>query len=387
MAANAVKRRHSQRTQPVREAGNCERAKDFEPSPGAIERCNPSFAAVAIHGGGQAMTTPQQEFLQTHAPDGVMTPQQAAQFLELAQGDTGTTPGSVTPDAEPVADASTQESAEPAPATEPEDPAKAVILAKDGVHTIPYGKLAEAREAEKHWKAQAEARETELQALKAEAQARADAGQAPTKTDNAVAAATAAIESGADPELFGDFSEAALAAGINKLVAAKVEEMTAGMRAQLEKTMAPLQAKQAIDAQAEHYGAIYAKHPDADSIAESKELADWIAAQPSFARKGYESVLAEGSTAEIVEFFDTFKAATGKTQAAPQVDVKAAAKALVARAVVPVPASLSDIPGGHAGPTNRFEGIEKLEGQALMDAIQSMTPEQQNRFLDGLPVR
>jgi hypothetical protein len=164
------------------------------------------------------MTTPQQEFLQTHAPDGVMTPQQAAQFLELAQGDTGTTPGSVTPDAEPVADANTPESAEPAP----------VILAKDGVHTIPFEKLAEAREAEKHWKAQAEARETELQALRAEAQARADAGQAPTKTDNAVAAATAAIESGADPEIFGDFSEAALAAGINKLVAAKVEEMTAG---------------------------------------------------------------------------------------------------------------------------------------------------------------
>ena len=257
-------------------------------------------------------TTQASDFLQTHAPDGVMTPQQAAQFLELAQGDTGTTPDSVTPDADPVVDASTPESAEPAPATEPEDPAKSVILARDGVHTIPYGKLAEAREAEKQAKAYAEALNTELQALKAEAQARADAGQAPTKTDNAVAAATAAIESGADPELFGDFSEAALAAGINKLVAAKVEEMTAGMRAQLEKTMAPLQAKQAIDAQAEHYGAIYAKHPDADSIAESKELADWIAAQPSFARNGYESVLAEGSTAEIVEFFDTFKAATGK---------------------------------------------------------------------------
>ena len=370
----------------MREAGNCERAKDFEPSPGAIERCNPSFAAVAIHGGGYAQMTTQAEFLETHAPDGVMTPLQAAQFLELAEGDTGIQPEIGAPDAKPADEASTAPDATTT-ASEP-DPAKSVILAKDGVHTIPYAKLAESREAEKHWKAQAEARETELQALKAEAQARADAGQAPTKTDNAVAAATAAIESGADPELFGDFSEAALAAGINKLVAAKVEEMTAGMRAQLEKTMAPLQAKQAIDAQAEHYGAIYAKHPDADSIAESKELADWIAAQPSFARKGYESVLAEGSTAEIVEFFDTFKAATGKAQAtAPQVDVKAAAKALVARAAVPVPASLSDIPGGHSGPTNRFEGIEKLEGQALMDAIQSMTPEQQNRFLDGLPVR
>jgi inorganic pyrophosphatase len=319
------------------------------------------------------MTTPQQEFLQTHAPDGVMTPQQAAQFLELAQGDTGTTPGSVTPDAEPVADANTPESAEPAP----------VILAKDGVHTIPFEKLAEAREAEKHWKAQAEARETELQALRAEAQARADAGQAPTKTDNAVAAATAAIESGADPEIFGDFSEAALAAGINKLVAAKVEEMTAGMRAQLEQTMAPFQAKQAIDAQAAHYGAIYAKHPDADSIAESKELADWIAAQPSFARKGYESVLAKGSTAEIVEFFDTFKAATGRAQAtAPQADVKAAAKALIARAAVPVPASLSDIPGGHAGPAGKHEALSKLSPIQQAEALADMSQDQRDAYLN-----
>ena len=35
-------------------------------------------------------TTQQTEFLQQHAQDGVMTPEQAAQFLELAEGDTGT---------------------------------------------------------------------------------------------------------------------------------------------------------------------------------------------------------------------------------------------------------------------------------------------------------
>ncbi len=35
-------------------------------------------------------TTQQTEFLQQHAQDGVMTPEQAAQFLELVEGDTGT---------------------------------------------------------------------------------------------------------------------------------------------------------------------------------------------------------------------------------------------------------------------------------------------------------
>ena len=313
-----------------------------------------------------------------------MTPQMAAEFLELAQGETGdTAPDGGVPDAAPVDDAAAQPGAEPAAEGEP-DPEKSVIMAKDGVHTIPFSKLTEAREAEKQANARAEALNTELQALKAEAQARADAGQAPTKTDNAVAAATAAIESGVDPEIFGDFSEQALAAGIQKLVAAQVEKLTAPMREQIAKTVEPLQAKQQVDAEQAHYEKIYSAHPDADSIAESKELADWIAAQPGFARAGYESVLQKGTATEIVEFFDAFKAATGQVKAAPaaQADPRAAAKAALARLPAAVPASLSDIPGGRAGPSNRFENIASLEGQALLDAMESMTFEQREAFLN-----
>jgi len=329
------------------------------------------------------MTTTQ-DFLQANAPDGVMTPQQAAEFLELAQGETGdTAPDGSAPDAAPVDDVAAPDGAEPAPANEP-DPAQAVILAKDGVHTIPFSKLAEAREAASQANARAEALNTELQALKAEAQARADAGQAPTQTDNALAAAEAAIESGVDPEIFGDFSEQALATGIQKLVVAQVERLTAPMREQIAKTVEPLQAKQQVDATQAHYNTIYSAHPDADSIAESKELADWIAAQPGFARAGYEAVLKQGSATEIVEFFDAFKVATGRAQAAPaaQADSRAAAKAALARLPAAVPASLSDIPGGRAGPSNRFENIANLEGQALIDAMESMTFEQREAFLN-----
>ena len=325
------------------------------------------------------MTTTTQEFFQTHAQDGVLTPQQAAQFLELAQGDTGT-PEIV--DAPAVnADAVDTQAVVQADESKQETP---VLLAKDGVHTIDYQKLVDAREGERQAKAQAEALAAEIESLKAQSQARAEQGQAPTVSDNVAAAAATALEQGADPEIFGDFSEEALAKGINVLVAQQVASMTAQMRGELASVVQPLQAKQAVDATQAHYQAIYAKHPDADSIAESKELGDWIARQPSFVRTGYESVLAKGTTAEIVEFFDAFKAATGKTpaQGNAQADPKAAAKAALARLPAAVPASLSDIPGGTAGPANRHEAMSKLSPIDQAMAMAEMSPDARDAFLN-----
>ncbi|SEK07262.1 MULTISPECIES: hypothetical protein [unclassified Variovorax] len=136
-----------------------------------------------------------------------------------------------------------------------------MVLARDGKHTIPYDRLEKARQGEQHWKAQAEEVRRQLADLRAKADARAEAGQAPTKTDNMVAAAEAAIEKGVDASLFGDFSEEALAAGIAKLVQQRVE-------VRVGKAVAPLQAKQQQDAATAHYDAIYKAHPNADSIVE-----------------------------------------------------------------------------------------------------------------------
>ena len=337
-----------------------------------------------------SMSTTQTEFLQTHAPDGVLTPQQAAQFLELAEGDTST---ALEPGGKPVAtpaaaDTPTPVPGEPNDAAQPPasdpDPATAVILAKDGKHTIPYEKLTEARAAEQSWKARAEAAQLELDALKAQARQRADAGQAPTQTDTAVAAATVAIENGVDPAIFGDFSEEELAKGIQKMVVQVVEQATAKLRGELSSVVAPLQQKQAQTAQEAHYGAIYARHPDADSMAESKELADWIHAQPSFARAGYQAVLEQGSAAEVIELFDSFKGAAGKTTlpATPALDVAAAAKAAIAKAAQAVPSSLTDFPGGRAGPANKFEALENMQPHELAEAFQTMSQDQREAYLN-----
>lgn len=335
------------------------------------------------------MTNTTNEFFQTHAPSGDMNPQQAAQLLELAMGDTGSTPDnggapSDTPEADQGAAAwQGNEEGQPGvktPAADP-DPANTVVLAKDGVHTIAYQKLVDARAGEQHWKSQAAAAQQQLEALQQQAEQRANAGQAPTATDNAAAAAAAAIENGVDPEIFGDYSEEALAKGIRTLVNAQVSQMTEKMRGELSQLVQPLQQKQATDATQAHYQTIYEKHPDADSIAESKELADWIAKQPSFARAGYESVLQKGNAAEIVEFFDQFKSATGKTQQ-PAVDPKAAARAAIANMAPTVPASLTDIPGGRAGAVGRMEALDQLNAVDQLEAMQGMNPQQIEAYLN-----
>ena len=195
--------------------------------------------------------------------EGALSPEQAAAALAAGEGDTsaGLENGG-TPDATTVTDDAAATGDGASATTAAGDPANAVVLARDGKHTIPYETLVKHREGEQHWKAQAEAAQQQLAELQAQAQARADTGTAPTTTDNMVATAEAAIEAGADVGIFGDFSEEALAKGIATLVAQQVQ-------ARVNAALEPLATKQAKDAAAAHYDAIYSKHPDADSIAQS----------------------------------------------------------------------------------------------------------------------
>ena len=329
--------------------------------------------------------------------NGEMTAAQAAQLLEMIgnEGDTGTTtpdpstqPG-VDTDIQTTNDDGKQLAAGTQQATTGEpDPAGAVILARDGKHTIPYEKLAEARAAEQHWRGLAQEAEQKLADLQANASARADAGEAPTKADNQLAAAQAAMDAGVDPAIFGDFSEEGLAKGIKTLIDQNVAAAVA-------KALEPLRQKDAVDATAAHYKAIYDKHPDADSIAESKELANWIASKPSFMRPSLESVFTNGTAAQVIEFFDTFKlesgiarstANPGAGQGNPLLSAREAANKAINSAAPKVPASLSDFPGGRAAGITREEQLAQLNGQELLDAMQSgnMTPEQIERFLNNL---
>jgi hypothetical protein len=263
------------------------------------------------------------EFIQQHAPDGNLTAEQAAQLLELSEeGDTGAVDADLETGGEPVATAATKDKPEGEQAASDVSNTSdaelnadnAVILAKDGKHTISYDKLLDARKAEQTWRDTATAAQQELAELRAQAQQRVDAGIAPTQTDNQVAAAQAAIDAGVSPEIFGDFSEEAIAKGVQTLIA---QSLPALVEAQVKQALQPHEQKQVSDLRSSHFDSIYEKHPEIDSMLESKELADWLASQPSYVRVGFESTMKSGSAPEVIEFFDTFKSGHWKNSIRP----------------------------------------------------------------------
>ena len=325
------------------------------------------------------------EFIQSL--EGELTAEQVDQLIHGSEGDTEADAEDLggEPEATTKTDDSKQKGEAETDSSKADDTELAadntVVMARDNKHTIPFEKLEEARKGQRHWQERAEAAQQELDALKTAAQERADSGQAPTKQDNQIAAAEAAIDAGVDPSLFGDFSEESLAAGINKLVQQQVE-------ARLQSALAPYEKREAQTATEAHYNAIYAAHPDADSVAQSQELAEWINSQPTFVRSSMSAVMQQGSTDQVVELLSAFKSATGTTQAAGNLTadaVKAAAKQKAANAKSDVPASLSDFPAGRAGATSRDEALHDMSsGIDLATAMDDMTPEQIEQFLNRL---
>lgn len=353
----------------------------------------------------------QQEFIESL--DGDLTPEQAAQLLEMGQGDTGTAPETEAQPAaspEPEGEDDDGEAEKPEAEQNLEDPGEidesqltaenTVILTKDGKHTIEFEKYqglrnraqiaeerAAAAEAElARVRAEAEANFAQLQA---EARARADAGAAPTERDLQVATAAKAMDQGASIDLFGDFSEEALANGLDKLVDVKLDaKLDAMLEARLAKRLQPIEQQHQQNAAKAHFDAIYTAHPDADSIVESKELADWIGTKPGFAQQQYWAVLEKGSSRDVIAMFDEFKSATGATQQAtpPARDpkqVQAAAKKAIETAPKPVPASLSDIPGGRPAGQSRFEQMaEMTDPVELLEHMNALSPEQRQQYLN-----
>lgn len=323
----------------------------------------------------------QEEFFLAHAVDGELSSEHMAQMLNLPEGDSGVqTPASGSePDAALEAkdpDAGEQQPKKDGPAAAdpvvPEPEKVPVILAKDGVHTIGYEKLVEAREGEKTAKEEAAALKQELETLKK---------AAPTPAPTAAPAPAATPEPGAKAD-FGDFSDEALEKGIVNLVEARVAAI---VDARVAERLSPLQQKQETDAATLHLTTIYTAHPDLDSLVESKELNQWIEKQPSFARAGYRTVLSDGTAADVVEMFDAFKEATGKTAAPPaptpapaaaKPDPAAAAQAAIAAARTAPPSSLSEIPAGSAAHHDEATAMLEMSATGLMGKFEGKSPEQ-----------
>ncbi len=263
----------------------------------------------------------------------------------------------------------------------------APILSKSGAYTIPYEKLAEAREARKAAQdriAQLEqqvaeltgAQRQNLAAVQADAQDRANAGQAQTATDANLAAATQAIAEGVDLSIFGDFSEEDLAKGVAELNRRAMAQVEQRLMAALDDRLAPLRAQEAKTATSAHYDTIYSAHPDADEIVESAEFAAWRDRQPAFAKAGIEHAMTKGSAQEVVEVFNAFR----ETKQQQPSTVRTAPEAPARR----VPNSLSDVPG--AAPMDETQQTLAAAGNtsALLDRMAAMSQEQRDALLDNL---
>lgn len=324
------------------------------------------------------ITEQQNELIEANG--GKASPELAAQLLEQAlNGDTANAENGSQP-------ATTQVTEENTPKVEGQDGTlnadNTVILAKDGKHTIPYDKLVEARNGEKEWKQKFDEAQQQLAQLQADAQQRIDNGQAPTTQDSHAAIAQQAIDQGIDPAIFGDFSEENLAAGIQKVVDMRVATM---VDQRLKDVLAPLQQQQAVSAEQAHFTEIFAVHPDAESIVESKEFSDWKNAQPSFLKDAYETVLDKGSSTQVVELLGLYKSNTQSGHQAVQTAndaVKAVAQKAVSQAQTPPPNSLSDLPAGSPAGVSRDERLAAMPPAQLAEEMQGWTPEQVEQFLN-----
>ena len=317
----------------------------------------------------------------------------AAAFDGTLDLDADASGSSVVEGAAPAAEATTAESTQTAApavaATAQDEPEGAPIASKSGGYTIPYEKLTEARTARDsaiaerdQLRAQLEqltaAQAANMQQAQVEAQARADAGEAPTQADQNLAAAQALVAGGVDVSLFGDFSEEALAEGIEKLVTARVEAALAPQR--------EAQAReQAQTAEQAHVQAILGAHKDAFEVAESKEFAAWKAGQPGFMQAAIDRTLNAGTAQDVIDLLGQFKQAYagGATYSDPT--AAAVAKAMAEAKSAP-PVSLSSLPGAAPAGTTEADRAVALadDPAALLEYMSSLPPERQTQLMNSV---
>lgn len=323
---------------------------------------------------------------------GKVSPELASQLLEAAMnGET------IEPTVEPVIDTpvvnQVNEEIKPTdvantvPAEDDLNASNAKVLAKDGIHTIPFESLEKARNGEKEWKAKA----IEMEQALAEARSQIQAGQATPAAEQNLATAEAAIAASGDNAnviaMFGDFSEEAIAKGVDALLELRVP---GAIQAAIDKALQPFQqqhqqqqAQLAKSAEQQHFDAIASVHPDFESVAESQEFQNWKDAQPSILQGAYNNVLSRGTATEINELLTLYKQANNLNVATPDVNsIKEQAKQAVNNARTQVPHSVSDLPAGSPAGVTLDERMAAMSPAQQLEAMASWTSEQIDAYVN-----
>lgn len=298
-------------------------------------------------------------YLDHQDADGNLTDAQTAQMLTLdpSQGDTDT---QLSEDDEPDIVAEQPEAKSP-PETLPAEAAQPepepVVLAKDGVHTIPFEKLEEARQQAQHWARVAAEKDAEIARLAA-------AVQAPTQP-----AAEETTEPTGEDVTFGDYSDEAMKKGVQAVAAAEIAKAVAAINAKFEPALAPIKEQAQNAALEAHFKALTDANPDHNEIVTGQPLQDWIEKQPSFVRDQYKVVFERGTADQVIELVSTFKSQSGIGQtaaASTAADAARKAKEVIASAKVVRPTSLTDIPAGSTAHHDEAEAVHQMTSNGLL---------------------
>lgn len=261
-----------------------------------------------------------------------------------------------------------------APSDDEMNAKNAVVMAKDGIHTIPFEKLAEARDEAKEWRQRFEEQQAHIAAMQ-----QAQPNQAaPAVAEGNLQTAQALIEaSGNDQdviELFGDFSEQAIAKAVNTLVQ---QQLSTQVDAIVNQRLGEInQQQQTLTAQEQHFQTIGDAHPDWTSVVESSEFDTWMSKQPSYVQDGIDQVFKGGTAHQVNQVLSDYKTQNNLVVNDPVASIKEAAKQAVNNARSQVPHSLSDLPAGSPTAVSREERLSNLNGAELVEEMGSWTQEQ-----------
>ena len=91
----------------------------------------------------------------------------------------------------------------------------------------------------------------------------------------------------------------------------------------------------------------------------------------------------------MVELLNNYKQSTNSTAEPAKADkpstddLKAKAREAINNAAPPIPASLSDIPGGHKGALDIREQMDAMSGIELVEAMADWSPEKREQYLNN----
>ncbi|MCW8037941.1 hypothetical protein [Acinetobacter entericus] len=339
----------------------------------------PDLAAALLNGYGETGTV---------SPES--SEPNTAQVSEQEPADAGTGEPAAQPDVQTAATNDADTAQQPNDADLNAD--NAVVLAKDGKHTIPFDRLTEARESAQQYKQQAEQAQqqaelanqklAEFQQKMAEQASQPQTQQAQQNQAIAEAAVAASGNSAEVMALLGDFSEEAIAAGVDKLVDTRV---IAQVQAVLAPYLQQQQASQEQTAYNSHMNAILNVHPDAPSVVESVEFNKWLDEQPNVVRSAYNNVLDNGSATDVNEVLSLYKTqsnASTNTADTGKPDLIEAAKQAVTKAQTQVPHSVSDFPAGSPAGVSREDRLAAMNPQQLANEMSDWKTEEIEAYMN-----